>query len=113
MKRLVAKDRLRHQSNPSPDEVDLAMRHGHTNMTMVTKRSVPAGEFKARCLQLMDQVERGRAELVITKRGKPVAKLVPIEETPPQLFDCMKGTATLLGDVVAPAVPADEWEATD
>ena len=84
---------------------------GHTNMTIVMKNEIPAGEFKAQCLQLMDEVKRSRSEIVITKRGKPVAKLVPIEEEPVRPFDCMKGTATIAGDIVAPAVAHETWEA--
>jgi prevent-host-death family protein len=38
---------------------------------------IPAGEFKAKCLKLMDQVARSGVPIVITKHGKPVAKLVP------------------------------------
>jgi prevent-host-death family protein len=44
------------------------------------KKIMPAGEFKARCLQVMDQVRTTRTPVVITKRGKPVAKLVPADE---------------------------------
>ncbi len=45
---------------------------------MASKR-IPAGEFKAKCLKLMDEVNATGEELVITKRGKPVARLVPID----------------------------------
>ena len=40
-------------------------------------KQMPAGEFKARCLKVMDQVHKTREPVVITKHGKPVAKLVP------------------------------------
>ena len=65
---------------------------------------VPAAEFKARCLKLMDEVCTTRRPLVITKRGKPVAKLVPVEEEeiPRSIFGCMKGTVTIHGDIVGP-----------
>jgi prevent-host-death family protein len=65
---------------------------------------VPAAEFKARCLKLMDEVRTTRRPLVITKRGKPVAKLVPVEEAEPQreIFGCMKGTVTIHGDIIGP-----------
>ena len=48
---------------------------------------VPATEFKANCLRLMDEVAKQRRPIVITKRGKPVAKLVPIpaEDRPQRL----------------------------
>lgn len=77
----------------------------------MVRRQIPAGVFKARCLQVMEEVRRGRAEVVITKRGVPVAKLVPVESTETKAFDCMRGTAEMVGDVVAPAVDAKEWEA--
>jgi prevent-host-death family protein len=56
--------------------------------------SVGAAEFKARCLELMDRVRETGTELVITKRGKPVAKLVPFRDVQrkKRLFGCMKGT---------------------
>jgi prevent-host-death family protein len=65
---------------------------------------VPAGEFKARCLKLMDEVKTTRRPVVITKRGKPIAKLVPVEESEPRrsIFGCMKGTVTIHGDIVGP-----------
>jgi prevent-host-death family protein len=71
---------------------------------MTEIRKVPAGEFKARCLKLMDEVRTTRRSLVITKRGKPVAKLVPVEENEPHrsIFGCMKGTVTIHGDIVSP-----------
>ncbi len=63
---------------------------------------VPAGEFKARCLKLMDEVRATRRPIVITKRGKPVAKLVPVEEDLPSLFGRLKGTVTIQGDIISP-----------
>jgi prevent-host-death family protein len=79
-------------------------------MTMVTKR-ISAAQFKAQCLSLMDQVEAQRGEVVITKRGKPVAKLVPIEEAPRSIFGCMAGTMEILGDLVEPTTDPNDWEA--
>jgi prevent-host-death family protein len=79
-------------------------------MTMVTKR-ISAAHFKAQCLSLMDQVEAQRGEIIITKRGKPVAKLVPIEQAPRSVFGCMAGTAEILGDLIAPTTPPEDWEA--
>lgn len=43
-------------------------------------RTIPAGEFKAKCLGLLDEVDNGELEILITKRGKPVARLVPAQE---------------------------------
>ena len=67
-------------------------------------------QFKAKCLKLIDEVAATRKPLVITKRGKALAKLVPIqdEKTSP-LFGYMKGTVQILGDIVN--VPHDAWAA--
>lgn len=85
--------------------------HGHK---MKEPREIPAGEFKAKCLKLMDEVQATGAELVITKRGKPVAKLVPAarEAATTSLVEalgCMKGSITILGDIVSPVLE-DDWE---
>ena len=63
--------------------------------------SVNAAEFKSKCLKLIDEVASSHEPLVITKRGKPMAKLVPIEDqTPTRLFGYMKHTGQILGDIV-------------
>ena len=50
-------------------------------MTMVMKeRTIPAGEFKAKCLAILDEVQAYGETVVVTKRGRPVARLVPLEE---------------------------------
>ena len=69
---------------------------------MTVRKNIPAGEFKARCLKLMDEVQRTGEELIITKRGKPVARLVPVTGNPPSLFGCMKGSIEILGDIIEP-----------
>ena len=74
-------------------------------------REIPAGEFKARCLALMDEVQESGREYVITKRGVPVAKLVAVHLEQRTLFGSMKGTVTVLGDIVSPL--DESWEALD
>jgi prevent-host-death family protein len=76
---------------------------------MVVSKEIPAGEFKAKCLRLMDVVQKTKAPIVITKHGKPVAKLVPVEDEPADFFGCMKGTVRIVGDIVSP-IDVD-WEA--
>ncbi len=74
--------------------------------------TITASEFKAKCLALLDRVAETGEVLTILKRGRPVARLVPAppaEERIPQ--EALKGTVEILGDVIAPAVPAEEWEA--
>lgn len=67
-----------------------------------TEQRIAAGEFKAKCLQIMDDVQKRHVQIVITKRGKPVAKVVPYSDKPPSLFGFMKGTATTHGDIISP-----------
>ncbi|MBI2748210.1 MAG: type II toxin-antitoxin system Phd/YefM family antitoxin [Burkholderiales bacterium] len=63
---------------------------------------IAAAKFKSQCLALMDEVARKRKEVVITKRGRPVAKLVPVESDTNELFGGMRGTGRVTGDIVAP-----------
>jgi prevent-host-death family protein len=73
--------------------------------------TVPATKFKAQCLELMDRVAERRATYVITKHGKPVAKLVPAD--PParkSVFGCMAGRMDFVGDLDQPAWTVEEWQ---
>ena len=76
---------------------------------MTKALEVPAGDFKARCLKLMNEVQATRRPVVITKRGTPVAKLVPVETEVPSLFGRLKGTVTIHGDIVRPI--EQDWHA--
>lgn len=69
---------------------------------------IGAGDFKARCLKLLDEVAEKREPLVITKHGKAVAKLIPM---PPEagLFGALSGSVRLEGDIVSPLDNA--WDA--
>ena len=71
---------------------------------------IPAGKFKAQCLKLMDQVKETREEIIITKRGKPTAKLVSAEDFPPTpLFGFLQGSVAIHGDITQPVNEA--WDA--
>lgn len=73
---------------------------------------MPAGEFKARCLRVMEEVKKYRTSVVITKKGKPVAKLVPVDDEPGKgVFGAGIGTGTIVGDVESPVVPPKAWNA--
>jgi prevent-host-death family protein len=66
---------------------------------------IPATEFKARCLELMDRVSERRETYVITKRGRAIARLVPVEWKPGEpLFGRLRGMAEEAGDIVAPVL---------
>ena len=82
------------------------------NDTQSETRTVKASEFKAKCLRLMDEVANGGGEIVITKKGKPVARLTPYQERPKSLFGLDKGRMKITGDIVSP-MPAEWYEDPD
>ncbi len=73
-------------------------------------KTMAAGQFKARCLKIMDQVRSTREPVTITKKGRPVAKLVPADTAPEDIFGCLKGEIEIVGDIVSPVVPLEDWE---
>ena len=77
-------------------------------MTMtIIPRTVPASEFKAKCLSLLDEVAATGVILVVTKRGRPVARVEPIEEMePPGLEGSVKGERDLISPIEVP------WDAS-
>jgi prevent-host-death family protein len=71
---------------------------------------IGAAEFKAKCLQLLDEIsERKHDAIVITKRGKPVARLTPVAEAGGPIYGALKGLAKIKGDLTEPLDV--EWEA--
>jgi prevent-host-death family protein len=74
-------------------------------------RTIAAGKFKANCLAIMDEVQKKRETVLITKRGKPVAKLVPAESVAKDdFFDSWKDKLKITGDIISPAFDLGEWE---
>ena len=81
-----------------------------TDKTKGLARTVKASEFKAKRLQLMDEVAANGEEIVITKFGEPVAKLTPLRQKPnTPWFGRDKGKILILGDIVSPL--DEQWEA--
>ena len=76
-----------------------------------TNYQIPAGNFKAKCLQLMDEVKQKHISITITKHGKAVAKLVPVEDIPIDFFGCLKGTVTINDDITK-SIDV-EWESNE
>jgi len=69
---------------------------------MMTEKHIAAADFKAHCLRLLDEVAQQRRPIIITKRGKPVAKLVPVETEAIDLFGRMAGSIKICGDIISP-----------
>lgn len=78
-------------------------------------RTIAAGEFKAKCLAVMAEVNSTGEPVLVTKRGKPVARVMPsLEETrsesPESIFGFMQGMGTIRGDIVSSEFTDEEWE---
>ena len=76
-------------------------------------KTMAAGKFKAQCLSVMDEVRMKRMPVLLTKNGKPVAKLVPLDllegEDPLDAFR-FPGKFEIVGDIMAPVHTDKEWE---
>lgn len=82
-------------------------------------RIVPAGQFKAKCLAILDEVQQTGEPVLITKRGKPVARVTTIEKAGVRktdvesIFGALKGMVSVVGDpddLVGPIVPLEDWD---
>jgi prevent-host-death family protein len=72
-------------------------------------KKVAAGSFKTKCLAIMDDVQAKRETVVITKHGRPVAKLVPVNDDQDEIYNFLAGKGAVTGDVVSPALSPKEW----
>ena len=70
---------------------------------------VSAGDFKTHCLRLIEQVRQERTEVVVTRYGKPVARLVPYEAPAQTALGHLAGMVTSYGDLIAPT--GEAWDA--
>ena len=75
-------------------------------------RTMAASDFKARCLKVMDEVQTRREGVLITKKGRPVARIAPADRPRKDIFGCLKGVVQIIGDIESPVVPASDWEQT-
>jgi len=76
-------------------------------------REVAISEFKAKCLSLLQEVNKTKIPLRVTKRGKPIAEVIPVVPEPRERdwLGFMAGTAEITGDIVSPVIDLDEIEA--
>ena len=73
-------------------------------------RTIPAERFKSECLGLMDEVQATCESVIITKRGKPVAKLMPVDTDSNGIFGFLAGKGRIAGDVTSPVVAIEGWD---
>ncbi len=72
---------------------------------------INASDFKARCLAILDRVQATGERVVILKRGQPVAELLPASQTEGRFPQSgLRGSVTVVGNIVDPVVPEEDWE---
>ena len=78
-------------------------------------RKIAVSEFKAKCLALLQEVDRTKTPVRVTRRGRAIADIVPIIPDNPQggWMGSMSGTATLIGDIVGPVIDMQDFEAAE
>ncbi|HME13288.1 MAG TPA: type II toxin-antitoxin system prevent-host-death family antitoxin [Candidatus Acidoferrum sp.] len=73
-------------------------------------KRMQAGDFKARCLATMNEIRATGEPVVVTKRGKPWVKVIPLTTDGSDIFGFMAGRMTILGDIESPVVPLKDWK---
>jgi prevent-host-death family protein len=75
-------------------------------------RTMAAGKFKAQCLAVLDEVKMKREEVVVTKNGKPYAKMIPLDEQDEDPLAVFRfGRGRIVGDILAPVDAVEDWDA--
>ena len=74
-------------------------------------KRIAAAKFKAHCLKLMEDVRKTRQAVVITKRGRPVAKLAPLDDARDDFIGRLDGMFEIVGDIESPIEPLEAWDA--
>lgn len=75
-------------------------------------KRIRASVFKARCLAIMDKIQSTGEPVIVTKRGSPVVKVIPVQATDGELFGFMAGKFKVIGDIESPLAPLKLWKIT-
>jgi len=73
-------------------------------------KQMRASAFKAQCLKVMNDIQATGEPVTVTKRGKPVVKVIPAESQKDDIFGFMAGKAKIIGDIESPVVPLKDWK---
>ena len=71
-------------------------------------QKIPAAQFKEQCLAVVEQVEESRRPVVITRHGKPVVQIIPVESDENEIFGFLAGNGRIVGDIEK-TIPAADW----
>lgn len=75
-------------------------------------KEIAISEFKAKCLAILDEVQKTQQRILVTRRGRPVAEVGPPPATDNRdWIGSMKGKSRILGDIISPANEESDWEA--
>ena len=74
-------------------------------------KKIPAGQFKAQCMAIINRLQKTGESVLITRRGKPIVRLVPVPSPPEDVFGYMADKVKIVGDIVGPIMPLKDWEA--
>ena len=75
-------------------------------------KRMAVSEFKAHCLKVVEDIRNRRESVLITKKGRPVVRVVPAGDPPTDIFGCLAGIVEITGDIEGPVVPPSDWEQT-
>jgi len=73
-------------------------------------KQMRSSAFKAQCLKVMNEIQATGEPVILTKRGKPVVKVIPIKPEKDDIFGFMAGKVEIIGDIESPVVPLKEWK---
>ncbi len=71
---------------------------------------ISVAEFKAHCIEVLDHVRKTGESVVVTKKGRPFVKLLPVEKPRKKLFGALAGKVKIIGDIEAPAISPKSWK---
>jgi prevent-host-death family protein len=73
-------------------------------------KQMRASAFKAQCLKVMNDIQATGEPVIVTKRGKPVVKVIPIKPEKDDIFGSMADEVKIIGDIESPVVPLKAWK---
>ena len=73
-------------------------------------KRMQASAFKTKCLTVMNEIQATGEPVIVTKRGKPVVKVIPAEPEKGDILGFMAGEFEIVGDIESPVVPPSYWK---